>query len=145
MRRGTDVFAILDRDGDGTLTLQEHKTKPPQAKFREFDHDGDGGLDLKEFSRGDMRSASIGQVQRAFQIKDRDDDGKLSFAENRNWPQEALFVRIDSSGDGRLSMEEYRNAHQGLAQIIRLEPVFDLIDRDGDGTCSLDEFLGTLT
>ena len=37
IRKGTDVFAILDQDHDGKLTLAEFTNRPPRAQFRELD------------------------------------------------------------------------------------------------------------
>ena len=66
IRKGTDVFAILDQDHNGKLTLAEFTNRPPRAQFRELDDDGDGYLNFKEFWRGTMSSASQKQVERTF-------------------------------------------------------------------------------
>jgi len=140
VQKATDVFAIIDRDRDGKLTLEEYTTRPREALFREYDDSGDGGLDLKEFHSADMKRASAARVQRAFALVDKNGDGQVSFEEFYSRPNEAWFHRMDVDEDGRMSLAEYSEGNPALVQSGRIQSVFAAIDRNGDKGLSLDEF-----
>ena len=57
----TDVFALIDKDGSGSITAEEFSTQMKslpvevsehdiEALVREVDHSGDGEIDLHEFA-----------------------------------------------------------------------------------------------
>lgn len=47
----SEVFAALDTDGDGYLSMQEaEKSEVVKAGFKNFDADQNGKLDLNEFT-----------------------------------------------------------------------------------------------
>jgi len=49
-----------------------------------------------------------------------------------------LFTQADSNGDGKLTLDEYRNL-QALIAAKRTESRFQRLDADGSGTVTLDE------
>lgn len=84
------VFKRLDKDGDGKLSRQElgrmgrpHDPKgPPMRRLWELDVDRSGGVDFQEFIQGPL-----------FQ--------KLTLEKQR-----ALFRRLDTDGDGRITPKD---------------------------------------
>jgi tetratricopeptide (TPR) repeat protein len=99
-------FELLDKDGDGLLTLEEYK-----AGFDVLDMDNDGFISAKEF--GCASGAP-------FKLLDKDGDGKLSRAE-----YEAGFKLFDIDGDGQISKEEFNGA-------VAPKFSFEALDSDGE-------------
>ena len=137
----TDIFALCDLDGDGKLSPEEFRTKPPQARFRQMDRDADGGLSLGEFHRGDMASASPRQVHKVFSLVDRNDDRKVDFGEFQSRTQEARCAKMDEDGDDRLSLAEFEKGHKDLVEGGRSGPAFAAMDRNGDEMLTVEEFV----
>jgi Ca2+-binding EF-hand superfamily protein len=107
VKKATELFAILDRDRDGRLTLQEFTKRPREARFHEEDTDGDGFLDAKEYVANRRGEAEIRRETDVFALLDQDHDGKLTFAESQASLPEVDHRRRDADGDGMLSWEEY--------------------------------------
>merc|ERR1712070_544389 len=135
------MFASIDADGDGNLTLEEltealklrpeldgllHlglKSRSVEDCFKEMDLDGDGAFQYEEFKFFCDKSASSPAI---------------------------VFAPIDADGDGNLTLEELAAAlklrpeldgllHLGL-KARSLEDCFKEMDLDGDGAIQLDEF-----
>ncbi|NQT13203.1 MAG: EF-hand domain-containing protein [Planctomycetes bacterium] len=140
VQKAGEVFAIVDRDGNGKLTLEEFTTRPREARFREHDNDGDGGLDLKEFQAADMKGAEAARVQRVFTLADKDGDMRVSSEEFFGRPKEAWFHRMDADGDQRMSLEEYGQGTPGLVQSGHIQRAFVALDRDGDSSLEPAEY-----
>ena len=139
-KQGTEVFQLIDQDGDGKVTVDELKSKPKRAIFLLRDFNADGLLSPSEFSLGLVRSPSPARAQRIFELMDQDNDGAMSFKEYRDRPAESWFVELDTNDDDRLSFGEYAARNAALVQSGRIQGVFAAIDRNGDGDLSLDEF-----
>ncbi len=103
------IFSRLDADQDGAVTIAElttHKT----AQFSRADRDGNGVVDAQEMSAIRDRMAKVADTART--------------------ASDVGLSRMDSDGDGALSLAEY----------TARAPIFVLMDGDGDGAVSRAEF-----
>jgi Ca2+-binding EF-hand superfamily protein len=103
------IFSKLDADQDGAVTMAEmaaHKS----AQFARADRDGNGIVDASEMAA----------------IRDR--MAKLAAAASST--TDLGLSRLDSDGDGTLSLAEY----------TARTPIFVLMDGDGDGAITRPEF-----
>jgi len=126
------TFAVLDKNRDGTLTIQEITDGLINAKMdipsdfhetlQNLDTDGSGQIDYTEFI-----AASLTQKQ--------------YMKQEMIW---AAFRVFDKDGDGKITKEELKAVLQdGRAQEALGKEVDRLMaeaDTDGDGTISFDEF-----
>ncbi len=136
-----DLFARLDKDGDGKLSreeigriIREHEGQmQPMQRLWELDTDKSGGISFEEFKAG-----------RLFNKLPAD-------------KQEALFHRLDTDGDGLITPKDrpqqpfMRQGGQpphpwhsdgGPHDGPRMEPrqILRMLDKDGDGALSFEEF-----
>jgi Ca2+-binding EF-hand superfamily protein len=142
VKKATDLFAILDADHDGKLTLQEFTKRPPQARFCEYDVDGDGRLSVKEFQAVELPGASESRAQRMLSALDRDGDGKLSLEEfqRRQDVAKAVFQRRDLDEDGRLSLEELVKGGPEMAKNGTGAQALAAMDANHDGVLEEKEY-----
>ena len=75
------VFAAIDRDSDGRLTLDEHLNKPREAYFVHMDRDGDERVTFKEFTVWKNTPQQIEDAKKDFENRDTDQDGLLTLEE----------------------------------------------------------------
>jgi Ca2+-binding EF-hand superfamily protein len=113
--QGKGLFELLDANGDGKLGLRELRTA--WTRLAPYDRDGDGMLSLAEvpkfyqgsaafpvFDRSPAKSAAAKKGPLWFRKMDRNGDGDLSL---REWlGSEEDFLRLDTDGDGLISVEE---------------------------------------
>jgi Ca2+-binding EF-hand superfamily protein len=105
----TAIFSRLDADQDGSITnveMMAHKS----VQFARADRDGNGIVDATEMAAIRDRMAKL-----AATAKSASDLG---------------LSRMDSDGDGALSLAEY----------TARAPIFGLMDGDGDGSITRAEF-----
>jgi uncharacterized protein (TIGR03067 family) len=140
IEQGTELFTIIDRDGDEKLTFDEFKTRQRKAAFLVMDLNADGGLSAREFSMGEMKAAPQDRADLVFKLTDVDEDGQLTFKEFRARPPDAYFEKLDVDEDDLLSLDEYAAGNLPLVRTNRCESVFGMLDRDGDVSISRDEF-----
>lgn len=116
--RGAEVFAELDANGDGALSLEELQDRP--SRFDRADADGDGVISRDEMLAQATERAEAG-VDRFFDRFDANGDGAVSedeIAEVRDNNREdqrteaaaRIFERMDADGDGQISAEEFAEA-----------------------------------
>ncbi|KAA0045818.1 hypothetical protein IC582_024887 [Cucumis melo] len=88
----------------------------------------------------------------SIQIKERSNSSSTSSKHFRPNLEEIkwAFEKFDSNKDGKISFEEYKEAHRGLAGSKEItdaeaEKSFKLVDADGDGFVDLKEFVELYT
>ncbi len=105
-------FNRLDSNGDGGLTANEMlsrgREKGGEAVFALLDGDGDGRLSLKEFS-GAPSGAMIGR----FDAYDADKNGFVTRKEFPAKLDPLLMTALDRDGDGKVALAEIRPAFAG--------------------------------
>jgi Ca2+-binding EF-hand superfamily protein len=115
--QGTDIMALLDLDGDGTLSRDEIIVLRQQI-FAKIDADGNGALTQAEIDAAREAAAK----RRGFPGRnlsaslDTDGNGELSLAEFT--AKTPGFDRADKDGDGRLTGAEIDQALQVLRAFI---------------------------
>ncbi len=102
---GQSLFDTFDANQDGTLT-QAEVDQARQAKLAEFDRDGNGSLSLEEYQALWMDAMRERMVDR-FQGHDDDGDGMVTAEEFGN-DYSRIISRLDRDGDGEVTMEELR-------------------------------------
>lgn len=117
-----EMFQELDADGDGVVTAEELSAAGPGAAFAEADANGDGvleGDELTAFRAAQERLREERRQQRMVERLDSDGDGKLSLEEieagNKRGPQQ-MFDRLDADGNGEVSLEELAAAQERMLQ-----------------------------
>ena len=122
------VFAELDADGNGAVTLEEMQAAG-SSRFETADTDGNGALSREELlAQGEARAER--RVDRLLERADADGNGELTQAEmeeargerrghgrhgngqrgGRGPNPERLFERMDADNDGSVTQAEFDDA-----------------------------------
>ena len=133
----------------------------PEQRFRQLDSNRDGSVGLDEFLASLPAQKDPAKAKEYFQMMDKDHDGKLSLEEFQphrpakepakpetppvkpSYPgPEAMFRKLDTDGNGGLSLDEFKASPIGLRDPAKAEEYFKFRDKNGDGKLTLDEFGG---
>jgi uncharacterized protein (TIGR03067 family) len=132
------VFALIDRNGDRSLSLEEFKDTPEEAFFHKKDADADRKLSFSEFAVWLKTPQQIEDGKKRFAAQDADGDGLLTFREYAYRSADAAFWKADQDGDDRLSLDEFK-ATRPTQAADEAEADFKALDRNGDARISLEE------
>ena len=158
----SDFFQKLDRDGDGVLTQADfaaiRQDRLAGHLFRWADQNRDGQVtssEWKAFTADHAKAAPDGvDLQSLFATYDTDSDGVVALADlpsagfgfgrgegMRRHFRDQLWARLDTNGDGRLSLDEWLAGGQDRPgfDAQRAEAWFKALDTNGDGYLSADE------
>ena len=133
------VFAAIDRNGDGDLSLDEFANDPREALFRKQDADGNEKLTLHEFCVWKHTPQQIAAAKQEFARKDTDSDDMLSFKEYAYRSEDADFWKADENGDNRLNRDEFEASRIWAAAGDQLV-AFRSLDQNRDDNICLSEF-----
>jgi len=135
-----ETFLAIDKNGDGTLTLEEiqngakqHNVNLPEdfaAIFRSMDSDGSGSIDYTEFIAATIEKRTYMQEDicwGAFRVFDLDGNGKITKDELKKV----------------LGSFEKNDPSSAAAQLVghNIENLIAEVDTDGDGEIDFDEFM----
>ncbi|MEL6235743.1 MAG: EF-hand domain-containing protein [Pseudomonadota bacterium] len=107
---GPDVFAQIDRDGDGVVTTEEADAFRAE-QFAQADANTDGQVtrdELAAFHRARIEARLLERARRMAEMASA-----------------RMMTRLDTDGDGQISAEEMTSPEA--------DRMFALVDRDGDG------------
>ncbi len=143
------VLQALDRNHDGTLSLDEIQAAP--KSLLTLDTNGDGQINFVDELTPRRQDAGVNPDQMVEQLMkfDRNGDGVLTPDELPERIQ-ALFTRADVNKDGKLTPDEIRQSFAktsgprgrdagDVARMLRLDPLVDALDADHDGILSAAE------
>jgi len=131
-----EAFACFDKDGSGSITVQElgivlrsmnKNFSDSQLKkiIGSFDANGDGQIDFNEFLAMMSKKERKGgdELKEAFKVFDKDGDGTITASEievvmkalGENVDRETIDLMIksvDTDGNGSIDYEEFRRMMQ---------------------------------
>jgi Ca2+-binding EF-hand superfamily protein len=115
---GSAGFDMLDRDGNGEITLEEMRGAR-ESRFKAADSNGDGLLSREEMLNAAAAQAAA-RADRMIERFDSDGDGALSLAElpkhERGGDRAGhMFERADRDNSGGLSREEFEEARERMS------------------------------
>lgn len=101
--KSTKVFAKLDADSNGKITLSEIQSKA-EKRFLKLDGDGNGAVSKEEIDKF-LRKAVETRRDRILKSMDADSDNSISKAELDGFVTKML-ADADVDGDGGVSIDE---------------------------------------
>jgi Ca2+-binding EF-hand superfamily protein len=141
-----NIFAMLDVDGDGSISRQEYLARPERAAAALGHDDGDP-----------LVSTARTAHERVYASMDADNDGKVTFAQYAAWAGAdafddvcrqalgSLFDLADADADGALSRTEFIRLREALGNPAgNTQAAFDALDTDGDGLIDRDAYLASI-
>ncbi|RLN72032.1 hypothetical protein BBJ28_00010548 [Nothophytophthora sp. Chile5] len=154
--------SLLERVREGILAAGgKNGIRTLSVLLRRMDQNGNGGIELEL----GVRDANPEELERTFQCFDKDQSGKITVDElmrglRGSMPKRRIllvkqaFSRLDTSGDGKATLEEverlYDASHHPQVLAGRMKPrdamlelmsVFEQSDSRGDGVITWHEFL----
>lgn len=116
-RQPGQIFKQADKDGNGSVTLEElHAVAPrfPETRFKELDKNGDGAISMDEIPRPRPQGEAPGLpakpgMEGVFHRADSDHDGKITFEELSAVAPKMTkdkFDKLDKNGDGAITSDE---------------------------------------
>merc|ERR1719192_80386 len=129
------LFRILDKDGDGNISMEEMRacgnrfnSQEIEAIFAIGDVDNDGAISLNEFVAVMCPTAAtvVGRLSKTYSNLQQIKQG---------------FKTLDKNGDGKISKQEMASA--GLSQ-QEVNAIFSIGDTNGDGEIDIDEFIAVM-
>ena len=139
--RAHRIFKLIDRNGDGKLSIEELSNRPAETWLLKMDQDGDERLSLAEFEKGHPYLIANGRSKRVFAAYDLNGDGFLDMGEFVNRPPEVVFIMLDENGDGKLSLTQFAAGTANPGDMPAAKKLFEQKDANHDGFLSLREYL----
>ncbi|MGK5640719.1 EF-hand domain-containing protein [Streptomyces sp. URMC 126] len=137
------IFAMLDVDGDGSITHAEYLARVERAATA-----------VGRDPRHPVVAASRAAHEAVFRDMDADGDGRVTFEEYRSWVGHDAFERscrpalgslfdiADTDADGRLARDEFTRLRMASGNTAHdAGTAFDALDADRDGLVDRDAYL----
>ena len=140
-------FLELDKDGDGTITVEELgnvlrsmksilKVSESEIKrvLRDIDKDGDGTINIKEYFANMKNKTNRHLIHRALVHRSK---------------ARKQFMKFDKDGSGYITMEEIKQVFEertgGTVTIEQVETMLKDSDKNSDGKINYEEFVIMMT